>query len=273
MGHYKGVNSVTKNARRAKKLRNKIEAIKNSNLTVEEKEKALNCFKKMLVTTTIVVVVIALLLVVAVVMMLFIGGDAGVIFLLLSMAGAVVLLIVYALIARNVMFKDFRIYYDMVDHGFDGLDEHEINKLKPNQSEEALIKKYKAKSFVYTLILALVLGIEFYILGKFELPLDSPVLYIITLVIFFVWYGFYDTCKVEIHRLESGYYKKSYGFRCKKCGTEVFIEFSEIEKYLDAPTNENGIRVIPCQTCNHLVPFYSFDEAYESYKKYVELTK
>ncbi len=257
-------------ARNVKKIKNKIEAIKNSDLSAEEKQKALKSFKKMVVTTTIVGVVVALLLAAAVLIGLAIGGDKGVIFLTVSMVVAIGLLIGYALLAKAMLFKDFQMYYDIVDNGFDGLDEQEIKKLKPNSREKALIKKYKAKSILSVFVLLLVLGIEFYIIMKLELPLDSPILYIITIIIIFIWVGYEDKCRAEIHRIKSGRYKRNFGFRCKNCKATMLIEFSEIEKYMDAPTNEYGIRVAPCHNCNNLIPLYDLEVYYDDYKKHLE---
>ncbi len=259
--------------RHIKKLEKQIEKIENSNLSAKEKEKALRSLKKMLITTTIAVVAVSLFLVIAVLIFISIGGNTGVIFLVISMTVAIALLIGYALIARKMLFKDFLMYYNKVDNGFDGLNEQEINRLKPNNKEKALIKKYKAKSVLYTFMLLLVLGIEFFIILKLELPLDSPIIYIITIIIIFIWFGYEDKCRVEIHRIKSGRYKRNFGFRCKNCKTTMLIEFSEIEKYIDAPTNEYGIKVIPCQNCNHLIPLYNLDVFYDDYKKYLEKTK
>ncbi len=266
------MSSVRRVARRAVKLQEKIEKIKKSNLSAEEKEKAFKSLKKLIITTTIVVVAVALLMVIPVVMGILIGGNTGVIILVGALVAAIVLLIGYAFLAKNI-FKDFVFYYDKVDNGFDGLDEQEINRLKPNQNEEALIKKYKAKSLLYIFILLLALGIEFYIVMKLELPLNSPILYIVTLVIFIIWFFFEDTCRVEIHRIKSGRYKRSFGFQCKQCKTVLSIPFSEMEKYMDAPTNEYGIRVTPCQNCSHLIPLYGLEVHYTDYKKYLEKSK
>ncbi len=259
--------------RRTKKLKKQIEAIENSDLSAEEKEKALKSLKKMLITTTIVVVAVALLLAGAVLMGISIGGNNGVIVLTVSMVAAIALLIGYALFARKMLFKDFQMYYNMVDNGFDGLNKQEIDRLKPNQKEKELIKKYKVKSLLYTFIFLLLLGIWFYAILRLELPLTSPIIYIITIIVIFIWVGFEDKCRVEIHRIKSGHYKRNLAFRCKNCKTTMLIEFSEIEKYIDTPKNKHGIRVTPCKNCNNLIPLYNLEAAYDDYKKYSKQTK
>ncbi len=272
MSNFNRYTRVRSTIRRAKKLNKQIEAIKNSNLSDEEKEKALNCLKKMFITTVIVVILMAILITIAILIGISRGGNAGAMIMVTSLVVMIVALIGYALIARKI-FKDFAMYYDKVDNGFDGLDEQEINRLKPNTKEEALIKKYKAKSVLYTFLLVLALGLTFSIIMKLELSLNSPITYIITIIIIIVWFVYEDTCRVEIHRIKSGRYKRDFGFRCKKCKTTLLIQYSDIEKYLDAPTNEYGIRVTPCQNCNNLITLYNLDEAYDDYKNYLERTK
>lgn len=166
--------------------------------------------------------------------------------------------------------NDFTTYYSKVDNGFDGLDVETINRLKPTPKEEKLIKKYKVKSVIYTFLLVLAVVIEFGIVLAFDLKLHYPLTYIVVIATFIVWWILEDTCRVEIHRLKSGYYKKTYGFVCQNCKNKVLINFNEIENYKDAPRNEQGIRVIPCRVCNHLVPMYNFDSSYKEYKKYSE---
>ncbi len=116
MSDFNGYTSGRSTARGVRQLQKQIQTIKNSNLSQEEKEKALKIHRKMLITTIIVVVLITLLLAIAVLTGLFIGGDAGMIFLVISMVVAMVLLLVYAIIARNI-FKDFSTYYAKAKNG------------------------------------------------------------------------------------------------------------------------------------------------------------
>ena len=126
---------------------------------------------------------------------------------------------------------------------------------------------------VYELIFIIAIALEFTILLSLDIAIYYPLTIIITIIITVVWYIFEDTCSVEIHRIKSGYYKKSFGFICDKSKHQVLIEFSNIEKYKDAPKNENGIRIIPCPNCNNSVPLFNFDITYNDYKKYLDETK
>lgn len=144
---------------------------------------------------------------------------------------------------------------------------------KSNIKEELIIKKYKKKSLISGVIFLLALVIEFFIILRLKIAIYSPITIIITLIITGVWYVFEDTYQVEIHRIESGYYKKSFGFFCQKCKSEVKIDFEDLEKYNSLPRNKQGIRVINCHNCGNHVLLYNFDDALSDYKKYLDQTK
>ncbi len=154
-----------------------------------------------------------------------------------------------------------------------GLTAEQINQLSPNKLEEDLVKSYKKKNLKCGLMFLLFLAIEFSIILKLGIPITSPITIILTLVITIIWYIKQDTYTVEIHRIESGYYKKDFGFICSKCKTEVKIKFEDIEKYNNLPRDENGIRVMNCPNCNTPVPFCDFDiilKEYQNYKKAIK---
>lgn len=255
-------------------MEQQVSDVKNSNLTEEEKNKALKSHKKMV--KTIVWVVIGLVVAMGIFMTIgfSISSEMGVIFGVISMVAMIIILISFLIIIKKKkLFSDWQNAYEKVDNGFDGLSESEINQLKPQVNEEKLIKFYRKQSLKYGIIFLIALAIEFTILLGIGVSVYSPITIIITIIITIVWYIKEDTCQVEIHRIESGYYKKSFGFLCRNCKTEVKIKFQEIEKYNLLPKDKNGIRIMKCPKCGNDVPFFNFDTALEDYKKYLENIK
>lgn len=254
-----------------RRIKRQIEVINNSNLTEEEKSNAIKAYRKMMVVTTFVVVFLTVIVAIAIVIGMFISIEIGAIIGVLSIILMSAILIVYAVsIRKSKSFSPWVTAYEKASNGFDGLDEQEINRLKPNEQEESIIKKYKLKKFVNGLAFLIVFVVAMSIIHMLGGSATSPITIIIALVIAGAWYFFDDTYSVEIHRLQSGYYKKSYGFICQKCGQEVTIYFEDLETCKSLPKNEDGIRVKNCPMCDNPVPFYNFDNALEDYKKYLE---
>lgn len=255
-------------------MEQQVRDVKNSNLTEEEKQRALKSHNKMVKITVLVVTALAIFMGIFMSVGFSISGEMGAIFAVISMIVEVTILIVFAFfIKKKKIFSDWVNAYEKVANGFDGLSEDEINQLKPQVNEEKVIKYYRKQSWKYGIIFLIALVIEFLILLRLGVSVYSPITIIITIVITIVWYVKEDTCQVEIHRIKSGYYKKSFGFLCQNCKTEVRIKFEEIDKYNSLPRNENGIRIMPCPKCNNLVPFYNFDITMQDYKKYLEKIK
>lgn len=255
-------------------MEQQINDVKNSNLTDEEKQKAFKSHNKMVKTIVLIVVGLTIFMGIFTAIGFSISGEMGAIFGVISMVIMItVLLTCLFTMKKKRAFSDWVNAYEKVDFGFDGLTEEEVNKLKPQVNEEKVIKYYRKQSWKYGIIFLIALAIEFSILLGIGVPIYSPITIIITIVITIVWYIKEDTCQVEIHRIKSGYYKKDFGFLCQNCKSEVKIKFEEIDKYDNLPRNENGIRVMPCPTCNNPVPFYNFDNTRDDYKKYLERIK
>lgn len=255
-------------------MEQQIRDVKNSNLTEEEKNKALKSHNKMV--KTVVWFIIGLVVAMGIFMTIgfSISGEMGAIFGAISMVAMTIILIAFLIIVKKKkLFSDWQNAYEKVDNGFDGLSESEVNKLKPQVNEEKVIKYYRKQSWKYGIIFLIVLAIEFTILLGIGIPVYSPITIIITIVITIVWYIKEDTCQVEIHRIKSGYYKKDFGYLCQNCRTEVKIKFEELDKYNSLPRNKDGIRVMQCPKCNNPVPFYNFDIKMQDYKKYLEQIK
>ena len=255
-------------------MEKQVRDVKNSNLTEEEKTKALKSHNKMVKITVLFVIALAIVIGIFMAIGFSISGEMGAIFGVISIIAMVTILIAFAiLVKKKELFSDWVNAYEKVDNGFDGLSESEINQLKPQVNEEKAIKYYRKQSWIYGIIFLIALAIEFSILLRIGVPVYSPITIIITIVITIVWYIKEDTCQVEIHRIKSGYYKKSFGFLCQNCKTEVKIKFEEIDKYNSLPRNKDGIRVMQCPKCNNPVPFYNFDTKMTDYKKYLEQIK
>lgn len=255
-------------------MEQQVRDIKNSNLTEEEKQKALKSHNKMV--KTVVWFVIGLVAVMGIFMTIgfSISSEMGAIFGAISMVAMTIILIAFLIIVKKKnLFSDWQNAYEKVDKGFDGLSEDVVNILKPNNKEELLIKKYKKKSLISGLLFLIVIGVLFTIILALDIAIYSPITIILALIITGIWYFFEDTYSVEIHRIKSGYYKKSFGFLCQNCKTEVKIKFEEIEKYNSLPKNESGIRVMNCHNCGNPVPFYNYDLTLKDYKKYLNEIK
>ncbi len=148
-----------------------------------------------------------------------------------------------------------------------------VNIKNLSETKQKLYKKYRNKNIIYSLMLVLCIILTIYFCIKFNLNTHGWLVIGIIFIYVIVFYILIDNCDVEMHRIKSGYYEKSFGFFCQKCGSEVKINFAELEKYNSLPRNEDGIRVMNCHNCGNPVPFYNFDNALEDYKKYLEQVK
>lgn len=273
MNKFNKIATTINSTQELSEMEQQVRDVKNSNLNEEEKQKALKSHNKMIKTTIIVTISIILLIaIICSIICNIVDSNLKIVLCLITAVLGIVGLIFFAIFGRK-LFPDWTNYYDKVDRGFDGLTENEINQLKPQANEKKVIKYYHKQSCKYVIIFLLALAIEFSILLRIGVPIYSPITIIITVVITIVWYIKENTCQVEIHRIKSGYYKKSIDFQCEKCKNEVKIKFEEIDKYNSLPKNEKGIRVMPCPKCNNPVPFYNFDIIMQDYKKYLEKIK
>ena len=264
-----GINTVNN----LNEVKQQVATVENSKLSEEEKNKALKSHDKMIKTTVVVTIsVILLVAIICGVICNVIDGDLKIILCLIVTGLEIIGLMLFGIFGRK-LFSDWNKAYEKASLGFDGLSEQYIDFLKPNNKELLLIKQYKKKSLLWGLIFLIALGIVITIIVNLEIKIHSPIVIISLFIITGVWYVFEDTCQVKIHRIKSGYYKKSFGFICQNCKNEVKIKFEEIDKYSSLPKNKDGIRVMPCPKCNNLVPFYNFDMTMQDYKKYLEEIK
>lgn len=200
----------------------------------------------------------------------------------------IVLLLLHALIGRKTYAKNWNLYCQWYNQ------EIEPYRFNPNfneilatkqyydvtvniknlsESKQKLYRKYRNKNIIYSLLLVLCIALTIYFCIKLNLNSNSWLVIGIIIVYVLVFYILIDNCDAEMHRIKSGYYEKSLGFFCKKCGSEVKINFENLEKYNSLPRNEQGIRVMNCHNCGNPVPFYNFDNALKDYKKYLEQIK
>lgn len=88
----------------------------------------------MIKTTTLIVIILTIImLIIWIAAGSFMSSKTKVIIMVISVFGWVTILITYAIIVKTKkLFPDWMNAYDKVNNGFDGLEEQEINKLKPN---------------------------------------------------------------------------------------------------------------------------------------------
>ena len=264
-----GINTVNN----LNEIKQQVETVKNSKLSEEEKNKALKSHNKMIKTSVAVTISIILLVsIICCVICNVIGGDLKIVLCLIVAGLGTIGLILFGIFGRK-LFSDWNKAYEKASLEFDGLSEQYIDFLKLSNKEELLIKKYKKKSLLGGLIFLIVLGILITIIVNLKINIYSSTIIISLFIITGVWYVFEDTCQAEIHRIKSGYYKKSIDFICQNCKNEINIKFEEIDKYSSLPKNKDGIRVMPCPKCDNPVPLYNFDMTMQDYKKYLEKIK
>lgn len=200
----------------------------------------------------------------------------------------IALLLFHALIGRKIYAKNWSLYCQWYEqeiepyHYSPNFNEiraskqyHDVtvNIKNLSESNQKLYKKYRNKSIIYSLLLVLCIILTIYFCIKLNLNSHSFIVVGIIIIYVIVFYILIDNCDVEMHRIKTGYYGNSFGFFCQKCGSEVNINFEELEKYDSLPKNEDGIRVMNCQKCGNPVLLYNFDNALEDYKKHLEKTK
>lgn len=248
--------------------------VNNSKITQEEKERAFKARNKMLKFTIIFVISVFVIAGIITAIGFSISSEVGFITVAISMLLTIVVLVACLLNKNKIKaFSDWTNTLSKVEQGFDGLSDQEINRLKHNDKEQNIIKKYKKKIAVCVIIFLVALALEFVILLNLGLSVYSLVTIIITFVIVGIFYVKIDSYDVEIHRIQTGYYKKSFGYLCQKCKSEVRMNFEDIEKLDSLPRNEQGIRVVNCHNCGNPVPFYNADNTLKDYKKYLEEIK
>ncbi len=195
----------------------------------------------------------------------------------------IVLLLLHALVGKKIYAKNWNLYCQWYEQEIEPYCfspnfkeiiatkqyyDVSVNIKDLSESKQKLYKKYRNKNIIYYLMLFLCIVLTIYFCIKFNLDTHSWLVMGIIIIYVLVFYNLIANCEVEMHRIKSGYYEKSFGFFCEKCGSEVKINFSELEKYNSLPRNEDGIRVMNCQNCGNPIPFYNFDNALKDYKKF-----
>lgn len=257
---------------RLEEVKEQVEDVKNSSLTFEQKQEALKSHKRMVITTIIFVIIVLFISIISAVLWSELNTKFGNILSIISVISAPIILIVYALLLKK-MFPDWAKHYELVNKGFDGLSEQEISLLKPNDNDKVIIKKQKTKIIIYSITFLLALVIDFTVLLNLGFAVYSPITIIVTVIIAVIWYVLDDTCRTEIHRIESGYYKKSVSYKCHNCNNEFKIQFKDIDKYNTIEKDKNGIRTVNCPSCNSPIALYNFDIDFRDYKKYLNQNK
>ena len=247
-------------------IERQVAAVETSNLPQEEKNKALKAHKRMVITTVAIVIGVFLLVGVACgIICKVVESEIRILWCLVAVVLGIVGLVILAICIRK-LFPDWTHAYEKVDMGFDGLTEEEVNRLKPADDEKNVIKYWRRQSAKWAILYLLELAFTIFLIVKFRSIFTIIILVVITII----WYIKEDECQVEIHRIKSGYYKQGFGYICRKCKREVFINFSEAKRYESLPRNKSNIRMMYCPYCNNEVELYNFDLNVKAYKKHLE---
>ncbi len=252
-------------------LKQQAKSIKDSNLSDSEKQKALEAQNKMVKCVFLVVVGVLLLVGFAcAVVSSMLEEELRIIVCLGIVVIGAIGLILFALNKRKI-FGDWYASYDKVDNGWDKLSSEEVDKLKPNNDDQKVIKYWKRKRCIFVLLFFTVIAIVIWIACTLNIHNKSIILIAAITIPTIFWYIKDDECNAEIHRLESGYYKKNIPVTCLHCKQEANIKFEELEEYDSLPRDKHGIRLTNCYNCGKDLPLYHFELYLEDYKRYIEL--
>lgn len=253
-------------AQNLQEIERQVAAVENSKLPEEEKNKALKAHKRMVITAFAIVIGVFLLVGAACgIICKLVESEIRILLCLVAVVIGIICLIVFAIYIRK-LFPDWTSAYEKVDMGFDGLEEEVVNRLKPADDETNVIKYWRRQSAKWAILYLLELGFTIFLIVKFRSIFTIIILVVITII----WYIKEDECQAEIHRIKSGYYKKGFGYICRKCKREVIINFSEAERYEALPRDKSNIRMMYCPYCTNVVELYNFDLNVKAYKKHLE---
>ncbi len=118
MKNFEKIVNTSATIQRMGEINEQEKEIKNSNLTDEQKTRALISEKKMIKTTIIFVLIVCLFMGISMIYGLEKGTDEGLLISGIGFIVSVVVLIIYALSIKK-LFPDWAKYYNLVDKGFD----------------------------------------------------------------------------------------------------------------------------------------------------------
>lgn len=269
MGKFNDFVNAVNVVKGASDIKDNIQIIKESNLTEEEKQKALSSHKKMMGVTLAVVLIICIGAGIITAISFMHSLELGILVVSIAIPIVVIVIIFYAVTGRN-KFSDYRQSQDKIAYDFDGLTEEEMASLGSNDKEKKLIVKNYIVSAFWTIIMLAVIIIAVAVVPRSGNKFLIVVGFIIAIIIAFICLAKDESCGVEITRLKSGYYRKGAKFTCNDCKKEIRINFEKFPEYDLLPRNEINARVMQCPYCNGKVVLLAYDNYYKQYKKYMK---
>lgn len=177
----------------------------------------------------------------------------------------VVVEMVILVIVPLVLLRETKEIIRKVDLGLDGKSEEELARFALSKKEKKSVSRYKAADVFWSVATFVAAFVTVYLFRALD---ENIFVAILGGIISLFCYVMEDSCRVERHRIETGYYKKEYGFYCGNCRNEVTIPFEDLEEYTNLRRNEAGIRILFCSKCGTAVPLINFDRELKDYKKY-----
>jgi len=261
MNNINNIILLTSAANKYKSIKEQIKAVMESNLTQKEKESALNSHNKFIKTTFIYIIVLTLIF----------GITFGYTFYINNLLISIILMIIYLILIllyipiSKLIFKDWYHYLSLVSLGFDGKTEEEIDKLKPDSIDLKMIKSYEIKLiFINILTLVCIASLIYICVISNKFNILSPIFIILTIIVVVIYIMEEDDCKVEIKRLNDGFYKTNVAYLCNTCRSRVEVSYNDLKN----SELKNGKRIVKCKECMEDV-YISNDEliTYEKYLK------
>lgn len=245
-----------------------IETIKDSNLTAEEKQKAISSHKKSLGMSLVVVLIVCIGAGIATAVSFMHSLELGILIASIALPVVVVVLVIYFVVGRNK--SDYRKYSDKIAYDFVGLTDEEIANLGPNDKEKKLIVKNYIASVFWAIIMLASILVAVAVVPRFGNKALTTVAIIIAIIVAFICLVKDEGCAVEISRLKSGFYKRGAKFICNDCKKEVRISFERFPEFDSLPRNEIGARVMQCPYCNGRIVLLGYDNYYKQYQDYLK---
>lgn len=257
--------------RRLKKIKEMLNKVEHSQLSTEEKQKVLQAYQNVIHFAWIYgsFMVISSVIFAIVVGLNFPEDDPEKMMMIMLVAIPVVAVVEIAIlvIVPLMMLRGTGPIIYKVEMGFDGKSEEELKRFALSKKEKKSVTKYNVGQVFWSVALIIAIGIT-YMLFKSS---DRNIILVIAGVIVSIFcFVMEDSCRVEQHRIKSGYYKKEYGFYCGNCRNKVTVPFERLHEYENLKRNEAGIRILYCAKCGNAVPFIGFDQALKDYKKYLK---
>ena len=254
---------------RFEEIEKMLNRVEHSKLSIEEKRKVLGAYHNVKKFAWIYgsFMVISLVLFATLLGLFFPEDDPQMMLIVFVVLVPSVVVVETAIlvIVPLVLLRGTKEIIRKVDLGLDGKSEEELARFALSKKEKKSVSRYKAADVFWSVATLVAASVTVYLFRALD---GNIFVAILGGIVSLFCYGMEDSCRVERHRIETGYYKKEYGFYCGNCKNEVTIPFENLEEYTNLKRNEAGIRILFCFKCGTAVPLFNFDQALKDYKKY-----